>query len=74
MARSPIPYGYRLVPDPSEQRIISFVRDGRAGEPLSLGALSRILASNGILSRSRKPFTRTQLARMLTDRADAAER
>jgi hypothetical protein len=74
MARAPVPFGYRLEPDPREQDIIKGVREARASGTWSLGAMSKALAKHGYLSRTGKPFTRTQLARMVTDRADAAER
>jgi DNA invertase Pin-like site-specific DNA recombinase len=66
-----IPYGYHLAADgvrveadEAEQAVLGAVADLRAAG-LSHRAIVRALADRGLVSRSRRPFGQTQVARML---------
>lgn len=65
-----LPYGYRLetdgihlVKDESEQAVIQEVRNLRASG-LSLRAIVATCCARGLMSRSRRPFALTQIARL----------
>jgi site-specific DNA recombinase len=67
------PYGFQLapgallVPDPQEQVTLACIATLRASG-LSLRAISRELAAQGILARNGRPFAPTTLARLVPNR------
>lgn len=66
----------RMVADDRESRMLAALRSmghDKCGDMLSLRDMSRALAEAGFLSRTGKPLTATQVAR-LVDRMEAAER
>ncbi len=67
-----IPYGYRLgdedntlLPHPDEQVVVRLAAQHRA-QGMSLRKISTVLAANGMVSRTGKPFAASQINRMLT--------
>ena len=67
------PYGYRkvgegraaiLVPDPEEQAVIAYIRELRA-EPLTFQGMRERLTAEGITLRTGKPWSNSQLHRVL---------